>query len=166
MRRVLPALSLITLKSQSGNLLSNSILCSSQSRKIDILEPALLPDERTDLVSTNRLGHGWARQWLANQQPSPELAGQSAAISRGKNGCGLDCDWLPAQEPHQPHSVTDSNKICNVTATKFAKIQQNMQCHSPSPTPRLSQIPSKVQKKLLRMPHIENFLLADNYLAR
>ena len=31
------------------------------------MEAALLPDERTDLVSTNRLGHGWAYQKLANQ---------------------------------------------------------------------------------------------------
>ena len=38
------------------------------------MEAALLPDERTDLVSTNRLGHGWACQKLANQKPSSELA--------------------------------------------------------------------------------------------
>ena len=45
---------------------------------------APLPDERTDLVSTNRLGHGWAYQKLANQQ----------AILRA--GCKDGCDWLPA----------------------------------------------------------------------
>ena len=32
------------------------------------METALLPDERTDLVTTNRLGHGWVYQKLANQQ--------------------------------------------------------------------------------------------------
>ena len=32
------------------------------------MEATLLPGERTDLVSTNRLGHGWAYQKLANQQ--------------------------------------------------------------------------------------------------
>ena len=31
-----------------------------------IIEAALLPGERTDLVSTNRLEHGWAYQQLAN----------------------------------------------------------------------------------------------------
>ena len=48
------------------------------------MEAALLPDERTDLVSTNRLGHGWAYQKLANQR----------AIFR--TGCKDGCDWLPA----------------------------------------------------------------------
>ena len=52
------------------------------------MEAALLPDERTDFASTNRLGHGWAYQTLANQQ----------AIFRAgcKDGCDLACDWLPA----------------------------------------------------------------------
>ena len=36
--------------------------------RIDNMESALLSDERTDLVSTNRMGHGWAYQKLANQQ--------------------------------------------------------------------------------------------------
>ena len=44
------------------------------------MEAALLPDERTDLDSTNRLGHGWAYQTLANQQPSSELAARMAVI--------------------------------------------------------------------------------------
>ena len=44
----------------------------------------MLPDERADLVSTNRLGHGWAYQKLANRQ----------AIFRA--GCKDGCDWLPA----------------------------------------------------------------------
>ena len=46
------------------------------------MEAALLPDERTDLVSTNRLGHGWAYQKLATQQ----------AIFRAccNDGCDLD----------------------------------------------------------------------------
>ena len=54
------------------------------------MEAALLPDERTDLVSMNRLGHGWAYQKLANQQ----------AIFRAgcKDGCDLGCDWLPDYE--------------------------------------------------------------------
>ena len=37
------------------------------------MEIALLSDERTDLVSTNRLRHGWAYQKLANQQAIFEL---------------------------------------------------------------------------------------------
>ena len=48
------------------------------------MEAASLPDERTDLVSTNRLGHGWAYQKLANQQ----------AIFRA--GYKDGSDWLPA----------------------------------------------------------------------
>ena len=48
------------------------------------MEAALLPDERTDLVTTNRLGHGWAYQKLTNQQ----------AIFQG--GCKYSCDWLLA----------------------------------------------------------------------
>ena len=48
------------------------------------MEAALLPDERTDLVSTNRLGHGWAYQKLANQE----------AMFRG--GYKDGCDWLSA----------------------------------------------------------------------
>ena len=40
-------------------------------RRIDnvdfFVEAVLLPDERTVLVSTNRLAHGWAYQKLANQ---------------------------------------------------------------------------------------------------
>ena len=54
-------------------------------RRIDIMEAATLRDERTDLVSTSRLGHGWAYQVvLANQQ----------AIFQA--GCKDGCDWLPA----------------------------------------------------------------------
>ena len=52
--------------------------------QLDNMEAPLLLDERTDFVSTNRLGHGWAYQKLANQQ----------AISRA--GCKDGCDWLPA----------------------------------------------------------------------
>ena len=55
-------------------------------RAIDNIEAALQPGERTDLVSTNRLGHGWAYQKLANQQ----------ALFRA--GCKDGCDWLPAYE--------------------------------------------------------------------
>ena len=46
------------------------------------MEAALLHDERTDLVSTNILGHGWAYQKLTNQQ----------AIFRA--GCNGGCEWL------------------------------------------------------------------------
>ena len=48
------------------------------------MEATLLLDERTDLVSTNRLGYGWAYKKLANRQ----------AIFRAgcKDGCDLDCD--------------------------------------------------------------------------
>ena len=59
-------------------------------RRVDNMEAVLLPDERTDLVSTNRLGHGWANQKLANQQ----------AIFRA--GCKSVCDWLPAYELQRP----------------------------------------------------------------
>ena len=31
------------------------------------MEPALLPDERTDFVYTIKLGHGWTYQKRANQ---------------------------------------------------------------------------------------------------
>ena len=52
--------------------------------RIDNKEAALLFDDRTDLVSTNRLGHGWTYQKLANQQ----------AIFRAgcKAGCDFGCD--------------------------------------------------------------------------
>ena len=62
------------------------ILGSCWFMRIDNMEAALLPDECTDLVSTNRLGHGWANQKLTNQQ----------AIFRAgcKDGCDLGCDWL------------------------------------------------------------------------
>ena len=53
------------------------------------MEAPLLPDERTDLVSTNRLGHGWAYQKLANQEAMFRV------------GCKDGCDWLPAQELQQ-----------------------------------------------------------------
>ena len=36
--------------------------------RIDNMEAVLQPDKRTDFVSTNRLGHGWAYQKLTNQQ--------------------------------------------------------------------------------------------------
>ena len=51
---------------------------------------ALLQDERTDLISTNRQEHGWSLQKPANQQ----------AIFRAgcKYDCDLTCDWLPAKE--------------------------------------------------------------------
>ena len=50
------------------------------------MEAVLFSDERTDLVSTNRLGHGWAHQKLANQQAT------------FRAGCNDGCDWLPADE--------------------------------------------------------------------
>ena len=51
------------------------------------MEAALLPDKHTDLVSMNRLGHGWSYQKLANQQ---------AILRAGcKDGRDLGCDWLP-----------------------------------------------------------------------
>ena len=58
------------------------------SKRIDNMETALLPDERTDFVSTNRLWQGWTHQKLANQQ----------AIFRAgsKDGCDLGYDWPPA----------------------------------------------------------------------
>ena len=40
-------------------------LVSSYLRKMDNMEAVLLPKERTDLVSTNRLGHGFLR-WFTN----------------------------------------------------------------------------------------------------
>ena len=52
--------------------------------RIDNMEAALLPEERTDLVSPNRLGHVWVYHNLANQQ----------AIFWA--GCKDGCDWLPA----------------------------------------------------------------------
>ena len=48
------------------------------------MEAALLPDERTDFVSSNSLENDWAYQKLANQQ----------AIFRA--GCKVGCDWLQA----------------------------------------------------------------------
>ena len=53
------------------------------------MEAALLPEEHTDLVSTNRLGHDWAYDKLANQQ----------VIYRAccKDGINLGGDWLPAK---------------------------------------------------------------------
>ena len=58
--------------------------------RIDNKEAALLPIELTDLVSmyTDRLGHGWTYQKLANQQ--------SLFRAGCKDGCDLGCDWLPA----------------------------------------------------------------------
>ena len=48
------------------------------------MEAALLPHERTDLVSKNRLEYGWAYQKLASQQ---------AIFRAGCNdGCDLGCD--------------------------------------------------------------------------
>ena len=45
------------------------------------MEVTFLPDERIELVSTNRLGHGWAYQKLANQQAiSSEFAARMAEI--------------------------------------------------------------------------------------
>ena len=56
--------------------------------RIENKKAAILPIELTDLVSTDRLGHGWAYQKLANQQ---------ALFRAGcKDGCDLGCDWLPA----------------------------------------------------------------------
>ena len=46
------------------------------------MEAALMPDERTDLVSTNRLGHGWAYLKLTNQQ----------AIFRARHPIGAAAD--------------------------------------------------------------------------
>ena len=43
-------------------------MIENNPRRIDNMVAALLPDERTDLVSTNGLAHGWAYQKLANQQ--------------------------------------------------------------------------------------------------
>ena len=52
------------------------------------METTLLPDEPTDFVSTNRLGHGCAYQKRANQQ----------AFFRNvcMDDCDLGCDWMPA----------------------------------------------------------------------
>ena len=36
--------------------------------RIDKMKAAFLPEERTDLIPTNRLGHGWSYQKLVNQQ--------------------------------------------------------------------------------------------------
>ena len=47
------------------------MLAQSNDCKMDNVEAELLPNERTDLVFTNRLGYGWAmwtNQNLANQQ--------------------------------------------------------------------------------------------------
>ena len=52
------------------------------------MEATLLPDSLLTLVSTNRLGHGWAYQKLANQQ---------AIFPAGcLDGWDLACDWLSA----------------------------------------------------------------------
>ena len=51
--------------------------------RIDTMEVALLTNELTDIVSTNRLGHGWAYV-KANQQAIFQAA--------CKDGC--DLDWL------------------------------------------------------------------------
>ena len=51
------------------------------------MDAALLPDVRTDLVSTNWLRHSWAYQKLANQQ--------TLFRAGCKDGCDLGCDWLP-----------------------------------------------------------------------
>ena len=59
----------------------------SLTRMINNMEAALLPDERTDFVSTNNLGHGWAYQTLANQQPSSELAARRAVIGCQPRSC-------------------------------------------------------------------------------
>ena len=50
-------------------------------------EETILPNERTDLVSTNKLGHGWAYQKLANQQAISELAARMAVIGCQIRGC-------------------------------------------------------------------------------
>ena len=48
------------------------------------MEAALLADERTDFVSTNRGGDGWPYQKLTNQQATFQA------------GCKDGYDWLPA----------------------------------------------------------------------
>ena len=56
------------------------ISCVSTPKRIDNMEAALLPHERTDLVSTNRLGYGWAtRNWPVSK-PSSKLAAMMAVI--------------------------------------------------------------------------------------
>ena len=65
------------------------------ARRIDNMEEAFLPDERTDLVSMNWVRHGWAYQKLANQQAIfragcdwlSMVANQQAIFRAG-------CDWL------------------------------------------------------------------------
>ena len=52
--------------------------------RIDNIEAALLSDECTDLVSTNRLGYGWTYRKLASQQ----------AFFRA--GCKDGCDLVGA----------------------------------------------------------------------
>ena len=52
------------------------------------METALLPDERTELVSTTRLGRGWT---------SKKLTISNLLFRTGcKDGCDLVYDWLPA----------------------------------------------------------------------
>ena len=56
--------------------------------RIDNTESALLPDERIDLISTNRLGHGWAyvKPWPISK-PSSELAAVMAVIDCLSRSC-------------------------------------------------------------------------------
>ena len=53
----------------------------SDSRRIDNMEAVLLTDERTDdLVSTNRVEHGWATRNWPISKPYTELAAKMAVI--------------------------------------------------------------------------------------
>ena len=52
----------------------------SDTKRIDNIVAALLPDERTDLVSTNRLGHGCTFQKLTNHHPCSKFTARMAVI--------------------------------------------------------------------------------------
>ena len=79
---------------------SPHLLASRTDKLLFNMKAASLPDERTDLVSTNRLGHGWAYQKLANQQAVyQKLANQQAVYQKLANQQAVfwgGCDWLRA----------------------------------------------------------------------
>ena len=45
----------------------------SSPTSVDNMEAALLPGERNDMVSTNKLGHGWAIDIMAEPKRCAEL---------------------------------------------------------------------------------------------
>ena len=56
------------VQARKQHVVQLSIILLDNLGRYNIIEAALLPDERTEFVSTNRLGHGWAYRKLTNQQ--------------------------------------------------------------------------------------------------